>query len=124
MDTSAKETSGVCALNPVTHHEKQYEIKKTDSPKKIAVIGGGIGGMEVARLCTRRGHSVELYEKTDKLGGVFVAAAAPSFKEKDKQLLAWSVNAMKRLKITKKKKTEIKDKKDIEAHEYVNATRA
>ena len=124
MDTSAKETSGVCALNPVTHHEKQYEIRKTEFPKKIAVIGGGIGGMEVARLCTMRGHSVELYEKTDKLGGVFVAAAAPSFKEKDKQLLAWYENEMKRLEIAIHMNTEVKDLKDIEADEYVIATGA
>ena len=52
MDTSSKETSGVCALNPVTHHEKQYKIEKVAVSKKIAIIGGGIGGMEVARLAT------------------------------------------------------------------------
>ena len=48
--------------------------------KKVAIIGGGIGGMEAAILCAKRGHKVELYEKTDKLGGVFIAASAPSAK--------------------------------------------
>ena len=99
MDTSSKETSGVCALNPVTHHEQQYKIEKVSSPKKIAVIGGGIAGMEVARLSKMRGHDVEIYEKSNRLGGVFVAAAAPSFKEKDKQLLKWYENEIKRLDI-------------------------
>lgn len=122
MDMSSGETSGVCALNPVTHHEKKYEIHKVKVPKHIVVIGGGIGGMEVARLCTLRGHTVDLYEKTDHLGGVFVAAAAPSFKEKDKQLLAWYENEMKRLNIRIHFNTEITNISGIPADEYVIAT--
>lgn len=124
MDTSSKETSGVCALNPVTHHEKQYKIEKVAVSKKIAIIGGGIGGMEVARLATLRGHVVELYEKSDRLGGVFVAAAAPSFKEKDKQLIKWYENEMKRLNITIHFNTEVKNLSEIVADEYVIATGA
>ncbi|MDO4501069.1 MAG: FAD-dependent oxidoreductase [Erysipelotrichaceae bacterium] len=122
MSTSGGETSGVCALNPVTHHEKQYEIKKVDNPKHIAIIGAGIGGMEVARLSVMRGHTVDLYEKTNRLGGVFVAAAAPSFKEKDKQLLAWYENEMNRLNINIHFNTEVKDLSEIKADEYVIAT--
>ncbi|MCF0116126.1 MAG: NAD(P)-binding protein, partial [Erysipelotrichaceae bacterium] len=79
-------SSGDCAVNPYTHHEKKYTLTPAKNPKKIAVIGGGIGGMEVARILALRGHEVDIYEKSNKLGGVFNAAAAPSFKEKDKQL--------------------------------------
>lgn len=122
IDTSSKEVSGVCALNPVTHHEKQYEIKKVDTPKHIVVVGGGIGGMEVARLCTLRGHFVDLYEKSDHLGGVFVAAASPSFKEKDKELLKWYENEMKRLNIYIHLNTEIKNLDELKADEYIIAT--
>ena len=124
MDTSSKETSGVCALNPVTHHEQQYKIEKVSSPKKIAVIGGGIGGMEVARLSKMRGHDVEIYEKSNRLGGVFVAAAAPSFKEKDKQLLKWYENEIKRLDIPVHFDNEVTDLSKIPADEYVIATGA
>lgn len=124
MDTSSKETSGVCALNPVTHHEQQYKIEKVSSPKKIAVIGGGIGGMEVARLSKMRGHDVEIYEKSNRLGGVFVAAAAPSFKEKDKQLLKWYENEIKRLNIPVHFDNEVTDLSKIPADEYVIATGA
>lgn len=124
MDTSSKETSGVCALNPVTHHEQQYKIEKVSSPKKIAVIGGGIGGMEVARLSKMRGHDVEIYEKSNRLGGVFVAAAAPSFKEKDKQLLKWYENEIKRLDIPVHFENEVTDLSKISADEYVIATGA
>ena len=124
MDTSSKETSGVCALNPVTHHEQQYKIEKVSSPKKIAVIGGGIAGMEVARLSKMRGHDVEIYEKSNRLGGVFVAAAAPSFKEKDKQLLKWYENEIKRLDIPVHFDNEVTDLSKIPADEYVIATGA
>ena len=124
MDTSSKETSGVCALNPVTHHEQQYKIEKVSSPKKIAVIGGGIAGMEVARLSKMRGHDVEIYEKSNRLGGVFIAAAAPSFKEKDKQLLKWYENEIKRLDIPVHFENEVTDLSKISADEYVIATGA
>ena len=124
MDTSSKETSGVCALNPVTHHEQQYKIEKVSSPKKIAVIGGGIAGMEVARLSKMRGHEVQIYEKSNRLGGVFVAAAAPSFKEKDKQLLKWYENEIKRLDIPVHFENEVTDLSKISADEYVIATGA
>lgn len=76
-----------CALNPQTMQSKKYKIVKAARPKKIAVIGGGIGGMEVARVATLRGHKVTIYEKSNVLGGVFIAAAAPSFKEKDRDLI-------------------------------------
>lgn len=78
-----------CAVNPAVYSEEEYRLVKTDKPKKVAVIGGGIGGMEVARLATERGHDVTLFEKTGELGGVFIAAAAPDFKESDKKLIRW-----------------------------------
>ena len=78
-----------CAINPQTMQSKKYKIKPAKSKKNIAVIGGGIGGMETAIVCAKRGHSVTIFEMSNKLGGVFIAAAAPSYKEKDKELIAW-----------------------------------
>ena len=72
----------------------------TKKKKKVAVIGGGIGGMESALVLAKRGHSVTLYEKSDKLGGVFIAAAAPSFKEKDRALIAWDIRELAKYPIT------------------------
>ena len=65
----------------------------------LAIVGGGIGGMEAARILTLRGHKASIYEKGSKLGGVFNAAAAPDFKEADKALLAWYEKQMKELGI-------------------------
>lgn len=98
---------GSCALNPVTMREKEMAIIPAQIKKKIAVIGGGIGGMEVARLCRMRGHDVTLYEKSGQLGGVFIAAAAPSFKEQDKQLIKWYIKQLRDLDVAIKLNTEI-----------------
>lgn len=97
-----------CALNPQTMQSKKYKIVKAARPKKIAVIGGGIGGMEVARVATLRGHKVTIYEKSNVLGGVFIAAAAPSFKEKDRDLIKWYEKEIKDLNIEVKFNTEVK----------------
>jgi 2-enoate reductase len=78
-----------CAVNPAVLREDEFKLTKAEKPKKVAVIGGGIGGMEAARLAAERGHKVTLFEKTNELGGVFIAAAAPDFKEADKKLIEW-----------------------------------
>lgn len=88
-----------CAVNPTCGHEKDYAITKANNVKEILVVGGGLGGMEAARVSALRGHHVHLYEKTNQLGGVFVAAAAPDFKEDDKRLLKWYEKQMKDLNI-------------------------
>ena len=113
-----------CALNPQTMQSKKYKIVKAARPKKIAVIGGGIGGMEVARVATLRGHKVTIYEKSNVLGGVFIAAAAPSFKEKDRDLIKWYEKEIKDLNIEVKFNTEIKpeDIAKLGADEVVVAT--
>ncbi|MBQ7309227.1 MAG: FAD-dependent oxidoreductase [Clostridia bacterium] len=114
-----------CALNPETMQSKKYYIEPAKKKKNIAVIGGGIGGMEAAIVLAKRGHTVTLYEKSDKLGGVFIAAAAPSFKEKDKMLIAWYERELKKYPaITVKMNTEVKDVKALDADEVIIATGA
>lgn len=78
-----------CALNPETMQEGKYSLNPEKSDKKVIVAGGGVGGMEAARLCKLRGMDVTLYEAADHLGGAFKAAASPDFKDDDKKLLAW-----------------------------------
>ena len=113
-----------CALNPETMQSKKYHLEPAKKAKKIAVIGGGIGGMEAAIVCAKRGHKVTLYEKSDKLGGVFVAAATPSFKEKDRALIAWYIRELAKQPIEVKLNTEIKDVGALDADEIIVATGA
>lgn len=116
--------TGHCALCPRSLAEKKYSVVKSSNPKKIAVIGGGIGGMEFAIQASLRGHTVDLYEKSDRLGGTFIAAAMPSFKEKDRDLINWYRAEIQRHNITVHMNTEIKNLAGIPADEYVIATGA
>ncbi len=94
--TSGKNVS--CALNPVSLQEEKYELKAGDG-RRVLVAGGGIGGMEAARLCAMRGFRTELYEKSGRLGGAFVAAAAPDFKGEDRKLLKWYEKQLRDLNV-------------------------
>lgn len=62
-----------CAVNPRMGFESIRNISSIKEKKKVAIIGGGPGGMEAARLATLRGHDVTLYEKRE-LGGALVDA--------------------------------------------------
>ena len=112
-----------CALNPETMQSKKYNVQPAKKVKSIAVIGGGIGGMESAILLAKRGHNVTLYEKSGELGGVFIAAASPSFKEKDRDLIKWYIRELTKYPtITVKLNTEITDVKSLGADEVIVAT--
>ncbi len=113
-----------CALDPRVMQSDKYYIKPAKTKKNIAVIGGGIGGMEAAIVAAKRGHKVTLYEKSDRLGGVFIAAAAPSYKEKDKALIAWYEREITRYPIEIKMNTEVTDPKALGADEIIVATGA
>ena len=115
---------GRCVLNPWTNNETRYSKAPAKAPKRIAVIGGGIGGMETAIQASARGHRVDLYEKTDRLGGVFNAAAAMSFKEKDRELLDWYRRTLAASGVTVHMNAEISDLDEIDADLVVVATGA
>ena len=111
-----------CALNAETMQSKKHYIKPAKKIKTIAVIGGGIGGMESALVLAKRGHKVTLYEKSGELGGVFIAAAAPSFKEKDRDLIAWYRRELTKYPIEVRLNTEITDIASLGADEVIIAT--
>ena len=113
-----------CALDPQVMQSDKYKIVPAKKKKNVAVIGGGIGGMEAAIVCAKRGHSVTLYEKSDKLGGVFIAAAAPSFKEKDKALINWYRREITKYPIEVKLNCEVTDVNSLGADEVIVATGA
>ena len=57
-----------CAVNPDAGHESDPVVPPT-APRHVVVAGGGPAGLECARRAAERGHSVELWEAGDRLGG-------------------------------------------------------
>ncbi|WP_010169262.1 FAD-dependent oxidoreductase [Candidatus Epulonipiscium viviparus] len=88
-----------CAVNPACSREVEYGIVASIKPKKIMVIGGGVAGMEVARVCGEKGYEVDLYEKSNRLGGSLIPGGMPTFKRNDHKLIAWYENQLKTLKV-------------------------
>ena len=71
----------ICSVNPELFREAEFPAKPTASPKKVMVVGGGLAGMEAARVLAERGHQVTLYERGDKLGGQWSIACQEAGKE-------------------------------------------
>ena len=72
-------------------------LAKPDPPKvrtgkKIAVIGSGPAGLAAADLLNRRGHSVTVYERSDRAGGLLMYGI-PNMKL-EKQIVERKLNIM------------------------------
>lgn len=111
-----------CALNPRTMQSKKYRIEKAPKVKNIAIIGGGIGGMESALVLNQRGHNVTIYEKSDHLGGVFIPASSPEFKKHERGLVEWYIREISKYPIKVELNKEITDIYTLEADEIIIAT--
>ena len=98
-----------CAINAETMQWEKHFIQKTSSPKTVHIIGGGIGGMEAARVLKLRGHNPVIHEKSDVLGGTFIPASAESYKDKLRDLLTWYRRQMEQMGIEVHLNEEISD---------------
>lgn len=85
-----------CAVNPACGREAEYVLQPAYKQKKVVVIGGGVGGMEAARIAADRGHEVLLYEKNDVLGGNVIPGSQAPFKHDDALLIDWFEGELER----------------------------
>ncbi|MEA1995965.1 MAG: FAD-dependent oxidoreductase [Campylobacterota bacterium] len=82
-----------CLVNPTVGRETQ-RIEKAKQPKRYAVVGGGLAGMEAAITLKERGHDIDLYEK-DKLGGQFNLAPLTPHKRSMAKLVPYLIERLK-----------------------------
>ena len=98
-----------CAVNAEMLQWDKHHIEPAKTPKPVHIVGGGIGGMEAARVLALQGNRPIIYEKTGELGGTFIAASAESYKGKLRDLLAWYRREMARLGVIVRLETEVHD---------------
>jgi len=76
-----------CLVNPMLGREEEMAFIPTEKPKKVMVIGGGPGGLNVAWVAAKRGHTVHVYEKKPVLGGQLVPGSASGHKAELRSLI-------------------------------------
>ena len=103
-----------CAVNPAAGNEKYLEIAKSKETKKILVIGGGVAGMEAARISALRGHKVKLIEKTKYLGGNFQHQYLPTFKNDYKKYISYLETQLEKLNV------DVQMEHPFEENDYYN----
>lgn len=102
-DCAEKGVEGIgrcCTVNPFAGHEYSWKIKPAPHKKKVLVIGGGPGGLQTALVASQRGHTVELWEQADQLGGQIRFAHIAPFKEEMAGILDYLVNCLKKSPVT------------------------
>lgn len=112
MDNIFLDKEICCIINPRLGREgdPRYQVKKTERPRTIFVVGGGPGGMEAATAADQRGHIVTLYEKEADLGGQLFIAAKPPYKHEINDLREYMVRRLKKTNTLIKTETEITEK--------------
>lgn len=88
-----------CVLNAENGYETTRSIKKANKKYKVAVIGAGVAGLESARVLALKGHDVEVFEKSFKLGGQVNIASVPPRKREMLRCLDYYEATLKDLNI-------------------------
>lgn len=85
-----------CSVNPKIGimHELDQLVEPVEKKKSIAIVGGGPAGMRASLFCAERGHSVTVYEKSDKLGGQLYHSDYASFKWPIRRYRDWMIRQM------------------------------
>ncbi len=86
----------ICAVNPSATREREFVLKPAKQKKRVMVIGGGVAGMEAARIARLRGHNVTLYEKDGELGGQVRWASKTKYREEMFEAARYRIHEVKR----------------------------
>jgi len=88
-----------CSINAACGNPAYAEMRRTEKPVTVAVVGGGPAGMEAARIATARGHQVTLFEKHSEPGGALLYVCLVPGKEKMRWYLDWIRDQLLELKV-------------------------
>ena len=86
-----------CAINPAVGDERFLQLKPAEVKCNVAVVGGGPGGMEAARIATLRGHKATIFERSGELGGAILCCCILPGKNKMRWYADWLRHQMKKL---------------------------
>jgi 2,4-dienoyl-CoA reductase (NADPH2) len=81
-----------CLVNPRACHERELVIKPARKPKHVAVVGAGPAGLAAATTLAERGHTVDLFDAADEIGGQFNLAKRIPGKEEFVETLRYFAN--------------------------------
>lgn len=109
-----------CTVNPICSTEYEMSgLPKATQIKKYAVIGGGIAGMAAATNLAELGHSVDLFEKEDELGGQMRFAAKIDGKQEFLETIRYYTHRMHALHVNIKLGYEV-SAEQLRAGQYDN----
>ncbi|EAP97240.1 2,4-dienoyl-CoA reductase [Janibacter sp. HTCC2649] len=74
LDHTFGRKRATCLLNPRAVYETELVLGPTRRVRRVAVVGAGPAGLSCATALAERGHSVELFEARDDIGGQFAIA--------------------------------------------------
>lgn len=106
LDNVFKGKQASCLVNPRACSETEMIIQPTDRQKKVAVVGAGPAGLACATIAAERGHMVDLFEKSDRIGGQFRLAMQIPGKEEFRETIRYFANRIEQTGVNLKLETE------------------
>ncbi len=105
-----------CLHNPATGHEAVLNqvIRPAEVKRRVVIVGAGPAGLEAARVCGERGHSVVLFEAADRAGGQVLLAAEAAWRGDIIGIVDWRIAECQRLGVDMRLNT-LADDNDVVA---------